>query len=196
MWAAGLVFFLDAAKSSGFDVMGVEPSPRAVHISRSKYSIPVVCGLLHPDDDLPRDFGVLTSWDVIEHVPNPLDFISTCSTHLRNGGLLVLETPAEDSFIQDLIRCIAFASNRKIDLRNLIYHRSHRYYFTKLAIESLLYRCGFHQLEFFNERTDFQKACWKMRFYKKVPLVGTLATETPAPALYPATLTQQPTPLR
>src|SRR5205823_1277159 len=81
-----------AAAKFGFDVHGIEPSRHAVALSRSRFDLPVTQGLLGVDDELPRDYGMLSLWDVIEHVSDPVALVRTCNQHMATGGVLVLET--------------------------------------------------------------------------------------------------------
>jgi len=161
---SGAGICVNAAQSYGFDAMGVEPSERGVQLSRKNYSINVSCDLLRADDDLPRDFGVLTLWDVIEHVHDPEELVSNCALHLVGGGFLILETPDEGAFIRSVIRRLSTFA-RAFDLRGNMYYRAHRYYFTTNAMKKLLERCGFDEIQLYRERTMYEKALLKARLY-------------------------------
>lgn len=162
---SGVGISIDTARTFGFDPLGVEPSPKAVALSRKMYSINVVCDLLRADDNLDRDFGVLTLWDVIEHVEDPEQLLAICAGHLADRGVLLLETPDEGSSLRRLIRTASRVGISMIDGRRSIYYRDHRYYFTRQAMRELLARCGFGRVEFFSERTMYQKEFLKKRMY-------------------------------
>jgi SAM-dependent methyltransferase len=162
---SGAGIFVAAAVARGFEVVGVEPSVRAVEISRHRGELPIVRGLLAADDDLPRDNGALTLWDVIEHVPDPEALIVACADHLADGGLLVLETPDEGSLLRDLVRTAA-RLGRRFDQRSYLYYRAHRYYFTRQAMESVLRRGGFARVDFYRDHTMFEKSLLKLRLYR------------------------------
>jgi len=163
---SGAGIFLDSARKAGFEATGVEPSSRAVAIASSRYNVPVVCDLLRSDDNLPRDFGVIALWDVIEHVPDPVELLKVCAEHLADNGLLVLETPNEGSLLRQIIRLARSITGKRIDLQNKIYYRAHRYYFTKQAMCMLLERCGYSDIQFFDDHTMFEKSILKQRLYR------------------------------
>jgi len=84
--------FLSVAKTV-FDVFGVEPNPELA--SESGAVAPV-----HRDviERTPwRDFDVVASFHVIEHVDSPRSFIRASAERLKPGGLMVIETPNIDS---------------------------------------------------------------------------------------------------
>lgn len=164
---SGAGICVNAALQYGFDAMGVEPSEKGVLLSRKNYSINVVHDLLGTDDNLPHDYGVLTLWDVIEHVADPEELLSNCALHLSDKGFLVLETPDEGSIIRSFIRQISKIS-KSFDMRSNLYYRAHRYYFTQSAMEKLLRRCGFDEIHFYKERSMYEKALLKARYYRKI----------------------------
>ncbi|MES2758598.1 MAG: class I SAM-dependent methyltransferase [Pseudomonadota bacterium] len=47
----------------------------------------------------PRKYGVVCSFQVLEHVPAPKQFVHACVQALAPGGKLILAVPAEDSFL-------------------------------------------------------------------------------------------------
>jgi len=161
---SGAGICVDTARQFGLDSMGVEPSKSGVELARKTYSINVVNDVLRPDDDLPRNFGLLTLWDVIEHVADPEGLIRTCMDHLDRHGYFILETPDEGAFVRRLVRFV-----HKIfpvmDFRKSMYYRAHRYYFTQSAMETLLRRCGFDEVEFYKERSMHEKAKMKLDLY-------------------------------
>jgi SAM-dependent methyltransferase len=162
---SGAGIFVAGALARGFEVVGVEPSARAVEISRHRGELPIVRGLLEADDDLPRENGALTLWDVIEHVPDPTALITACAGHLADGGLLVLETPDEGALLRDLVRAAA-RLGRRFDQRSYLYYRAHRYYFTRRAMEKVLRRGGFDRVDFYRDHTMFEKSLLKLRLYR------------------------------
>jgi len=80
--------FLRVARES-FDVFGVEPNPTLA--DDAEKVAPIYRDVI---ETLPwRDFDVIASFHVIEHVDSPKRFVTAMADRIRPGGLLVLETP-------------------------------------------------------------------------------------------------------
>jgi 2-polyprenyl-3-methyl-5-hydroxy-6-metoxy-1,4-benzoquinol methylase len=80
--------FLSVAKKA-FDVFGVEPNPELA--AESSRIAPLFEDIV---ERLPwKDFDVVASFHVIEHVDSPRSFIGAMAERLKPGGLLVIETP-------------------------------------------------------------------------------------------------------
>jgi SAM-dependent methyltransferase len=123
--------------------------------------------LLHEGDSLPRDFGMLALWDVIEHVSEPDVLLRACREHLAPGGVLLLETPDEGALLRSIVRAAGTLRMPGLDLRGGIYYRAHRFYFTRASMTRLLERLGFSKVRYFAEHTMFQKELLKQRFYQR-----------------------------
>lgn len=161
--------FVKNAKDHGFDAYGIEPSEIAVELCKKQYGIQPFHGYLTIDSDLPKNYGVLTAWDVIEHVENPKEFLAICHAHLEQGGTLLLETPDESCLIRKIINIIdrfrrMFGSKSSLN----IYYPSHRYYFTHDSIKSLLDRAGFTNVKIYKEHSIYSKSKEKYRLYRKL----------------------------
>lgn len=119
--------FLRVARET-FDVCGVEPSP---DLAQSATEVAPI----HRDviETLPwRDFDVIASFHVIEHVDSPRRFVSAMAERMKPGGLLVLETPNIDSTPFRLM---------KSKWRQFI--PEHYFFFDNLTITRLLSESGF-----------------------------------------------------
>ena len=90
--AAGGMFCEEAIKSNFFGrVVGVEPGKVQAETCRSKgidYSNPLE-GL----EGFEEKAQIVTSFETIEHVFSPFDFLKNCRQLLTDGGLLVLTCP-------------------------------------------------------------------------------------------------------
>ncbi|MDO7253604.1 class I SAM-dependent methyltransferase [Helicobacter cappadocius] len=51
----------------------------------------------------PQSFDVVCSFQVLEHVSNPREFIESKLAALRGGGHMIIAVPSEDSFMKDII---------------------------------------------------------------------------------------------
>ena len=166
---------IGTAAGMGIDVTGLEPSSKAIALSRRMYDLPVIQGLLSADDNLPRDYGSLALWDVIEHVEDPESLVRACREHLVPGGILLLETPDEGAFLRSILRFIGRLNIPGMELRSSIYYRAHRFYFTRQAMTHILRRSGFTQIQFYAERTMYQKELRKKMLYDQLSPVKIVA---------------------
>lgn len=80
----------------GFERFGVEPSTAAIEVARSR-GIEIVATDFQQLAALQRKFDVVTATDVIEHVPDPLDFLRVMVEHTQPGGLVILSTGNADA---------------------------------------------------------------------------------------------------
>jgi 2-polyprenyl-3-methyl-5-hydroxy-6-metoxy-1,4-benzoquinol methylase len=87
-------FFLEKARSRGWQVQGIELSDSAVKWAKESFGLDVRCGTI---EDTPLTeksaYDVVVAWHVIEHVQEPMDFLKIARGRLRPGGLLALRTP-------------------------------------------------------------------------------------------------------
>ena len=91
--ASGL--FLDHAASSGWEVVGVEPSEQLFRQACARLaSKGLVLKSVIEEADLPlAGFHAITLWDVLEHVADPVGILRRCHSLLKPGGILILNVP-------------------------------------------------------------------------------------------------------
>lgn len=86
-------FLNELRQASGWQVAGVEVNAQAVAYARQVLGLTVHHGDLITLDLSPQTYNVVTMWDVIEHVPDPLDTLQVIARLLKPGGVLLLSTP-------------------------------------------------------------------------------------------------------
>ncbi len=95
--------FLDYAKSRGWEVAGCELADHTARIARERVGCEVRCGPFEESGFDEASFDVVTMWDVIEHLYDPIAALKEAWRTLRPGGLLVLNTPNYDSLSRRLL---------------------------------------------------------------------------------------------
>ena len=96
--------FLQAALEAGFDVTGLEFSLAAISAAHPDVRARIVHGTV--DDILAVNrapsaaFDIITAFDVIEHVEDPVGFLGKVSALLCPGGLFILSTPDAGHFLR------------------------------------------------------------------------------------------------
>jgi SAM-dependent methyltransferase len=86
--------FLETMRTyAGWQVSGVELSEAASRYARERLGLDVRTGTLKEAHYAPGTFDVITLWNVIEHLTDPVGELSEMNKLLRPGGLLVFTTP-------------------------------------------------------------------------------------------------------
>lgn len=88
--AAG--FFLNLARLQGFEPHGVEVSKAFCDFASSHLKLDVSCGDLGEINYPSEYFDVVTMFDVLSHLPTPVENLNEVNRILRKGGLLMIET--------------------------------------------------------------------------------------------------------
>jgi 2-polyprenyl-3-methyl-5-hydroxy-6-metoxy-1,4-benzoquinol methylase len=129
--AAG--FFLKVMKDKGWEVSGVELSPEIAAYARDTFDLEdIFVGTLDEAPHQEKSFDLVTMWDVIEHIAEPLPFLKRAASLLKDTGCLILETQNVDS---------RFA--KRLGPRWHHYkHLEHLYHFNPKTIERLLDQAG------------------------------------------------------
>ncbi len=128
-------YFLMLAKERGWDVYGVEISDYAASQAKEK-GLNVFTGVIKNADFKPESFDVITMWDVIEHLADPIKEISVIASLIKPNGLLVINTPDGDSFFA---RAIGKRWHQLIP-------PEHLFYFNPYALELFLSKFGLELL--------------------------------------------------
>jgi len=99
-------WFLEAARSRGLVVRGIEPEVANAHAARAA-GFDVDIGLFPEalSDDGP--YAVIVFNDVFEHLPDPAAGIRSVADLLAPGGVAVLNLPSSDGAIYQLARILA-----------------------------------------------------------------------------------------
>lgn len=84
--------FLALMKSLGWQVIGVEPDPKAAAIARS-LGIEVICGRVEDSLEKIGQVDAITISHVLEHLPDPKAAVRKVATLLTHNGLLVAISP-------------------------------------------------------------------------------------------------------
>lgn len=132
----GIGYFLEEAKKRGWQVHGTEYTDKAIEICESK-GIQMKKGVLNINNYTAGEFDVITSFEVIEHINNPLDEIQKFNTLLRSGGVVYITTPN-------------FNSLQRLQLgekSTVITYPEHLSYYTPSTLSFLFSKLGFKPLD-------------------------------------------------
>lgn len=153
---SGLGTFLRLAKEKGFEVTGVEPNYEAATMLEELYGISVHNCMLE-ELETSHSYDVIVMWDLLEHVPDPRLAMNTSHELLGPRGLLVLETPARDSFIHWLVKgAYRLSAGRIRGPLFKVYGVHHLQYFSERSLQQFLASCGFETVEVYRDQTEVQ----------------------------------------
>ncbi|MCC7106811.1 MAG: class I SAM-dependent methyltransferase [Chloroflexi bacterium] len=123
--------FLTVARERGWDVSGVEPSRWSVDRARER-GLDVLHGTFGTVSLPAGGFDVITMWDVIEHLADPLAELQHAAALLRPGGLLAISTMNVEAWFP-----------RVLGRHWPWYMQMHLYYFTPSTLRQMLAEAGF-----------------------------------------------------
>ena len=86
-------WFLRAAVDRGWSGVGVDPSPAAVRHAKEVLRVDALPGKVEAQRFAPGSFDLVTLWNVLDVVPDPLGLLRAVRPLLRAGGVLYLRTP-------------------------------------------------------------------------------------------------------
>ena len=134
--AAG--FFLSVMQGEGWDVLGLEPSD-AIRARAAELLGPnhVQAGLLGQVELADDSFDLVSMWDVIEHIPDPVAAAREVRRILKPDGRFLIETQNVNS------RAAKVLGKRWQHYK----HAEHIYHFNPKTIGDILERAGFEILE-------------------------------------------------
>ena len=124
--------FPKAANDLGFDVVGVEPSAWLSEEARKRYDLDIRTGVLSEQQFEKESFDIVTLWDVIEHLTDPVREVKTIRSLLKDKGRLIVNFPDYSSYASKLM------GKKWPMLLNV-----HLFYFTPKTLEKLLAEAGF-----------------------------------------------------
>jgi len=94
--ATGL--FLDAAQRLGtWEVQGIEPSVQSAEYARQRYGLDIIPSSYEDTHLESQSYDVVTMWDVLEHLHEPVAAVQDVSRILKPGGIFVIKVPHFES---------------------------------------------------------------------------------------------------
>ena len=124
---SGTGFLLSHIAKLGSKVIGVEPGVQCLD-AKEKYRVDIIHDFF-PTKYIDSKFDVIVMTNVLEHIPEPSNFLKILSNYLTDKGVLLVTVPDEEPFI-------------KYGDISTLFHE-HYSYFTKDTINNTLKSAGF-----------------------------------------------------
>ena len=95
-------FFLDIAKTGGWQTFGLELNRKEAETSRGKgHSIEEE---MIDSASFRTKFNAITLWDVFEHIKDGLKFLNDAKKFLNKGGIIFIQSPSRDALAAKIMR--------------------------------------------------------------------------------------------
>lgn len=158
----GLGSFLGLAKEKGYTPHGIELSAEASEHARRAFGVEVFTGDVREFPATGEMFDVVTIQHVLEHVPDPREFMKHIYSLLKKNGILVVVVPNANSLVARLARgkWLGFATDE------------HVCHYTKKTLLFLMEKCGFVAGRVLAPQWDTGDLLWAMRIYATRDSIG------------------------
>lgn len=132
---------LESFMTEGWQCTGTEINKKAASIASSKgLDIHQISIRELFEKFVGRKWDVINAAYILEHIPNPMEFLNRVKDYLETDGIIILEVPNDFNPFQ-----MAYISENKL-IPYWIALPDHLNYFDKIGIENLVRRTGFNIL--------------------------------------------------
>jgi len=175
--------FLSLLKQEGAEVIGIELSDSRAQYAKTKHDLEIYKSPIEGEfwqKDYANHFDAVTLWDVIEHVNYPYQTLQCAVSVLRKGGLLLIDTPARDSFYHQFGEFThRLSGGRFPTFLNAMYSShlfGHKQIFSTMEMRNLFQSVGLEivELHIFHEVT-FPYDFYLRKFFKSEVIVKILS---------------------
>ncbi len=167
--ASGIL--LDMARQKGWSVSGIEVSPSLAETGRKNFGIDIQTGTIENAAYLDQSFDCIIMWDVIEHFLSPSKIIGKSYRLLKPGGIIVLFTQDNDSFLVWLGSLF-----NRIGIKTFLYHlfdNYHLYFYNQRSLRRLLENHEFSVAAFKHYPAELSKRTWSGISFDAIVRIGT-----------------------
>lgn len=143
-------FMLEAAQELGFtELRGVEPSSDSIAKAKPDIRPYLIQGLFSPSLVGSERFDLVTCFQTLDHIPDPVQFAIDMMSILKPGGLVLCINHNIASWTARILgeRC------PMIDIEHTFLH-------TPVTMRFLFSRTGFADIDVFSVRNDYPLYCW------------------------------------
>jgi len=128
-FGCGAGIFLDLARGIASETLGVDPAEHfRDHLEQSGHQF-----FQHGDQIDAESVDVAVSFDTIEHLEMPVEFLKSIYRCLRSNGHLYLGVPNQKDFLKQIVPAYL----------PFFYHKSHLFYFSVDTLVRLFEEAGF-----------------------------------------------------
>jgi SAM-dependent methyltransferase len=126
---------------AGFQAMGLEPHAWVSQLSHSIFNVPTLTGRLADQSLEPQSLDTIILFDVLEHLPDPVETLHLCYALLKPDGLILIQTPCVPEGMS--LEQIEADQN---SITKMLLPMEHLYLYSKNGIQQQLNQTGFHHI--------------------------------------------------
>lgn len=127
--------FLRVAKAEGYEVLGIDTSVAAVELCQRQGFAAQAISI--DSESLQREWDIVSFWDVLEHIPDPMPVLARARSLLRSGGCIVIKVPSPRARAYRLLRLVPSLA------RVALLVPGHVTFFSPLSLRIALKNSGF-----------------------------------------------------
>jgi SAM-dependent methyltransferase len=128
---------LNFAKDAGFDTWGIEYQEEAAREAEKSHPGRIFQGRLE-DFKTEQKFDIISAVGLIEHLQEPLSLFQIASNNLSEGGILLIQTPNQGSWLSRLMGKFWFCYAAP----------EHTFYFSRSSLKQLAANYGFFEVAY------------------------------------------------
>lgn len=168
-------FFMKQAQRLGYDIFGVEVSDQACEYASRQLDLDVRMGPLEELDLTPDSFDVVTLFDTLDYLVDPLSELIQIKKLLRKGGVLIVRVLNRIQYARLWQRIFVHTYGgdfQSYDM-NPFLEKDHIIHFNQPTLESTLTKSGFKVIKTFNARLSYLPQWGRIhKFSRQLAVLG------------------------
>jgi len=154
----GSGIFLNCAKQNGWQVTGLDATSQNAEQVKERFGIDVIVSPFEKYEKTDQRWDVITLWDLVEHLTDPIVLINQAYELLDEGGVLVLATPNDRCLLSRIARLASKVSFGVVSFPlKRLYLLEHTSYFNPDSLANLVKRKPFDVLRVMKTETDLKR---------------------------------------
>lgn len=148
----GMGQFLKIVKDDGWEVLGIDISKSAIEYARREFNIEILESLLRDANYESDFFDVVTGWNIIDQLSDPLSELKEVYRVLKKGGIVAIRVSnlKFHLFFHSVVRFIGRIRYLLVGIeKSPVFHN---YMFSQKTAAAMLKKAGFDKIAIFNSR--------------------------------------------
>jgi SAM-dependent methyltransferase len=149
-------WFLETARDNNWKVKGVEPSKLVFESISQKFTGDVYNYSLNEIEKIPGTFGLITLWNVFEHLPSPANALEIIRQKLDPNGIVLICVPNSNGLITRMSFLVyrltrGRVKNHLFRLYQLDNGYPHLFHFNRHNLQLFLDQYGFDEIGYWEQ---------------------------------------------